>query len=934
MRRNILLFIALLFLGVGVVHADPVPFFRNFSPSDYNSLSQNWSLAQDSRGYVYVGNNSCLLRFNGYSWEKFRPFGGKSDAIVRSIYYDREYDRLYVGTFKEFGYIEYDEYGCMQYTSLFEKSGIKAGDNDEIWYITREGNHIFFIYFTCYYEYDLDSGMIKRTDAGTSYFYSLNGNLYMAPQNGPIRRHSGYSLSYEIVPEENEPEDLLKVFDGPDSTYVAVSAREGLFALKNGESVRMDTLGDAWGVANRAIRCKDGDIVVGFISSGVYAFSPDGKLLWHINSENGLIDNTVLALMEDSCGNIWCALDKGLAVIYRGRDSMISLSDSNMGKPTASLLCGDELFVGSNQGLAVFSLDSERMILNRKSTYFPDQQIWSLYEKDGCVFIGENGNSYIFEGDKVSRISNAPGGVVPCPLTLRDGSDVLLQGSFTMLYLYENRDGEWRFRNTVRGFMRPAKKIEVDYLGNIWVEHMYRDIYKVVLSEDGTEVESETVYPLDGGKICKMAGRMLLHSADGFFCYDDSNAEFKPFDLLNEALGSYRNCDRVICAGGDRYWLVKDNSAVLIKFHGDEVRILDKVDCNDFGVNMTERFESILSLPGDRYLFSVEDAFLLHEITKDGDDTLYAGSPSMMVSGISSYHNGSMHRLSLEDGKYTLPNSSSIQISLAVNGTRYHDLHAWYELESFDYEPHPLGRSMTASYQRLPRGNYVFHAWVDDGIGHAVAEISFPVVVKPSFFASWPALLIYLLLAGLLTLLTVNYVRAVLKKQYRRLEAEKEKEIITLRNEQLEESVLLKSKELATYSLMESRRNQVLQKLRDELGRMRSEKSGLSRADYDLLLSIIKEGEFSENNWDKFYTNFDLIHQSFFRNLRQRHPDLTSNDLRICAYLRLNMSTKELADVMGITLKGAEAAKYRLRKKLGVDSATPLHEYLSDIIQA
>ena len=77
-----------------------------------------------------------------------------------------------------------------------------------------------------------------------------------------------------------------------------------------------------------------------------------------------------------------------------------------------------------------------------------------------------------------------------------------------------------------------------------------------------------------------------------------------------------------------------------------------------------------------------------------------------------------------------------------------------------------------------------------------------------------------------------------------------------------------------------------------------------------------------------FYTNFDLIHQSFFRNLKRDHPDLTSNDLRLCAYLRLNLSTKEIADITGITVKGAEGAKYRLRKKLGVSSNVPLNEFL------
>ena len=171
-----------------------------------------------------------------------------------------------------------------------------------------------------------------------------------------------------------------------------------------------------------------------------------------------------------------------------------------------------------------------------------------------------------------------------------------------------------------------------------------------------------------------------------------------------------------------------------------------------------------------------------------------------------------------------------------------------------------------------------------------------------------------------------------MRRQEQRLEEEKEKEIITIRNEQLEQSLLLKSKELATYSLIESRRNRVLEKMKEELGRLRFGKDKcLTKAQYDGLVSIIEDGETTQNDWEQFYNNFDLIHHAFFRTLSEKHPDLTSNDLRICAYLRLNMSTKELAEVMGISLKGAEAAKYRLRKKLGVDSSIPLNKYLSSI---
>jgi len=211
--------------------------------------------------------------------------------------------------------------------------------------------------------------------------------------------------------------------------------------------------------------------------------------------------------------------------------------------------------------------------------------------------------------------------------------------------------------------------------------------------------------------------------------------------------------------------------------------------------------------------------------------------------------------------------------------------------------------------------------------------VSLPVVVKPSFFASPTAYLIYVLLAFILGTVIYLLIQRKLRNQMERMEDEKEKELLTLRNEQLEASILLKSKELATYSLLESSRNRVFLRLKEQLSKIRYEKDGnLSKAEYDNLQSIIREGEFSESSWAHFYDNFDLIHKSFFRTLRHRHPDLTTNDLRICAYLRLNMSTKELADIMGVTPKGAEAAKYRLRKKLSLPSDLSISEYLAAVI--
>ncbi len=76
---------------------------------------------------------------------------------------------------------------------------------------------------------------------------------------------------------------------------------------------------------------------------------------------------------------------------------------------------------------------------------------------------------------------------------------------------------------------------------------------------------------------------------------------------------------------------------------------------------------------------------------------------------------------------------------------------------------------------------------------------------------------------------------------------------------------------------------------------------------------------------------FDLVHDSFFTNLSNKYPSLTQSDLRYCAYLRLNMTTKEIAKATGVTVKGVEAAKGRLRKKMSIPQDSSIGTFLLNI---
>ena len=83
-----------------------------------------------------------------------------------------------------------------------------------------------------------------------------------------------------------------------------------------------------------------------------------------------------------------------------------------------------------------------------------------------------------------------------------------------------------------------------------------------------------------------------------------------------------------------------------------------------------------------------------------------------------------------------------------------------------------------------------------------------------------------------------------------------------------------------------------------------------------------------EDAWTVFQENFDLIHENFFRKLKEQYPALTPTDLKLCTLLRLNYSSKEIAEMMNISIRGVEAARYRLRKKLLLSESDNLVDFM------
>ena len=168
-------------------------------------------------------------------------------------------------------------------------------------------------------------------------------------------------------------------------------------------------------------------------------------------------------------------------------------------------------------------------------------------------------------------------------------------------------------------------------------------------------------------------------------------------------------------------------------------------------------------------------------------------------------------------------------------------------------------------------------------------------------------------------------------EEYLKKEAEAtEKQISKIQTEKLQTELAGKSRELANSAMSLVYKNELLQKISQELNKLKDSQKP-QEDQLRKIQKIIDDGMNDERDWNLFENSFNEAHESFFKKLKVNHPDLVPNDLKLCAYLRMNMSSKEMASLLNISVRGVEIRRYRLRKKLAVPHDKNLTEFLIEL---
>jgi DNA-binding CsgD family transcriptional regulator len=346
-------------------------------------------------------------------------------------------------------------------------------------------------------------------------------------------------------------------------------------------------------------------------------------------------------------------------------------------------------------------------------------------------------------------------------------------------------------------------------------------------------------------------------------------------------------------------------------------------------------YENISQLTNSIYLIGTTDGYYTLNID-DLSFKNYSVSITSITSNKLNKHVVDASMIGEGEFKY---DENNLTFSYTVpEYNKYINAEYQYLLEGIQDEWSEWNSKSSVNFKNLSSGSYVFkvRAKIANSPPENIATYSF-VILKP-WYATNLALFIYFLLTVYLAYFINKRYKVYYQQQREKLieennllleikELENNQQLMKLRNEQLTKDVDSKSKELAVSTMNLIKKNELLSLIKEDLKKTSEE----GNRNVKSVITTINKNINEEDSWNVFKEAFDSADKDFLKKVKQAHPSLTPNDLRLCAYLRLNLSSKEVAPLLNISVRSVEIKRYRLRKKMDLPHEQGLVEYILSI---
>ncbi|MFP9098730.1 triple tyrosine motif-containing protein [Flavobacterium sp. RHBU_24] len=929
-----------------------LPKIINYKKSDYQGGSQNWDIAQDSHGNMYFANTAGLLQFNGTSWNKYTI----PNVTVRCLKIHKD-GRIYVGGYDEFGYFEANSKGKLVYHSVSKLATPNSKRIiDFVWKVHIVNDEVFFQTFFRTYLYKNNRLTIIEPPNKFQFSFLADGKLYFQDITaGLLEYRQGHLIPLPGTKVFNGTE-VWGILPFTEGKLLIITMDKGLYLYDFATAVPWEC------EANDIIRknnslggriLNDRFMVLNSVQDGIIICDMNGRVVQHINNEKGLLNNTALSSFIDNTGNLWLGLDNGIGYININSPFTYLGGSFGLSSVYSCGLYNDNLYVATNQG--VYSHPWQNPFKEKSFKFIEGTtgQAWGLEVFGGELFCLHNRGLLLINGMKAGRWLDNKKGYLGLK-ALPGHHNYLIASNYQGFAIIEKTASGWEFRNQIEGFDVSDSKFVTDGK-NVWLRKNMI-MYKLKLSDDLRRFTVTATYDALSANVKKITsvqhlnGKIYLQGNNRFFTYNSASDRFtedKAMTAVFKSVPLIRYC-------------FEDNKGNICYFYGDSAMgmLMKQAGGNYKNVqspfaalsgNLVYFFESVNAIDNNNIFIGLTEG-LVHY-----NPDLHYGSSLKPKAFIKSFSFA-------EDTLYTGNRNDFKDISIPFkdNNVKFNfssptydnpeNLKFSYRLEGFDNKWSNWTNVPVKEYTNLHEGSYKMQVKVlnSSGAESSAANVSF--IVNPPIYRHPLAYLFYVLIVVLGVYIVRRRLRQKIRQnryyetlEQRRLYLEREtkirqeqyeleKEIERLKNEQLKVKILTKDKELVSNSLQVVKKNKMLNGIISKLKDINPESlDESSRQQFSKLNKTISKELNTDKSWNNLEKHIRNVHFEFLKRLKDKYPAITPREMDLATYLLMNMSTKEIAEIMNISDGGVELARYRLRKKLNLERKENLTGFLMTI---
>ncbi|MBL4654994.1 MAG: SpoIIE family protein phosphatase [Bacteroidia bacterium] len=788
-----------------------IPYLKNYTSKEYDAAAQNWSIVQDHRGVIYIGNNFGILEYDGTNWNLIPV---SNESLVRSLSIDKN-GIIYVGAQDEFGFLLPDSTGSLKYHSLIHHLDSSYNSLGDIWQTHVLENDVYFQSSNYIFKWNGEEIKSWRSETSFHILFNVNNQLFVRQKGIGLMQLIDDGLQL-IKQGERFADNAIYAMLQYNETAILIGTRdEGLLLLETDNEESQFTINKfpnqieellTQNIIYNGTQISTNEYAFGTINGGMIVMDKNGQFLYQVDKNSGLQDNTAWAICNDKEKGVWLALNNGISRIETSSPlSVYNNTNGLEGTVEAISGHGNKLYAATHLG--VYFLEQGQGKTSYLNPTFQkiesiNEQCWHLLplhlKNYNSILVANNNGIYEIQNGTTQLI-------LPCNPTYlyqsRSDTNRIFIGLLDGIASIKFQNNKWIKEGNLGELSDEIATITEDENRNLWLGTYTNGVYKLEIQDvydpltiQYTHYDSSYGVP-DGWVFTYHAlNRIVFATTYGLYkqVEVDNKVNFQPDQSLGlKFTDGSRGIHRLLENDSKKVWMFttsdqrteigyaeKSDESLLNWIYTPFLRMPKQfiqsiyTDKNNFTwIGGTEGL--VMYNPNKNYSYETAYSALIRHVSLDKDSVIFSGT----------FHTKGVVSVKQPNSFIpTLPfKLNSIQFEYCAPSFNNENANEFqYFLKGFDKNWSSWSKEHKKQYTNLPEAQYEFYIKARNVYNHISEEAKYEFTILPPWYRTLWAYISYLIVsAGIIYIILQLYLRKLRAENARleRIVDERTKEI-------------------------------------------------------------------------------------------------------------------------------------------------------------